>query len=207
MPAKAMRRFCLLLVLAVGSLVPASGGPNLRVMTPAELAANSVIIARVRVVDVDESDWADFRQIATLELTDVIDGDFTLPRVNVAARSLVAYTDDKYAKKEEWLVFLWHDAGFYRTVNYQYGQFRIENDVVKGWRNAENVASDKPYYSVREEIERLLTDMRTPPAALDQQQPATLGNPKAAQPRAGQQPRPPRKPGPQVVRPPRPEQQ
>ncbi len=200
MPAKAMRRFCLLVVLAVGSLVPASGGPNLRVMTPAELASNSVIIARVKVVDVDESDWADFRQIATLELTDVIDGDFTLPRVNVAARSLVAYTDDKYAKKEEWLVFLWHDAGFYRTVNYQYGQFRIENDVVKGWRNAENVATDKPYYSVREEIERLLTDMRTPPTSGEVQQSTTLVRPQATQPRPGQQPRPPRKPGPPVIR-------
>jgi len=49
-------------------------------------------------------------------------------------------------------------------VNYQYGQFRIEGDVVKGWRNSDNVASDRPYYSVREEVERFVTDMRTPPA-------------------------------------------
>src|SRR6185369_11094610 len=101
-----------------------------------------------------------------------------------------AYTDDRYAKKEEWLVFLSHDAGFYRTVNYQYGQFRIEGDVVRGWRDAENVASDKPYYSVREEIERLLTEMRTPPPAetlQPGQQPAPpTGTPPPGAPRAGQ---------------------
>jgi hypothetical protein len=172
-------------------------------MPPAELVASSVIIARARVVDVDESDWADFRQMATLELTDVIEGDFTLKKVRVAAGSLLAYTDDHYAKKEEWLVFLWHDAGFYRTVNYQYGQFRIENDVVHGWRNADNVANDKPYYSVREEVERLITDMRTPP------QPAV--DPSVQQgvpPQAGPVPtRPKTTPAarkPQVIRPERP---
>jgi hypothetical protein len=198
-----MLRSCLLFVFVLGSLAPASGGPNLRVMPPAELVANSVIIARARVVDVDESDWADFKQMATLELVDVIEGDFTLKTVRVAARSIVAYTDDRYAKKEEWLVFLRHESGFYRTVNYQYGQFRIENDVVRGWRNIENVATDKPYYSVREEVERILTDMRTPlsPAA-DVTQPAvpptTLQQPAAGRPR--RQPRP----APPVVRPERP---
>ena len=194
-----MLRFCLLFALLFGSLTVASGGPNLRVMPPAELVANSVIIARARVVDIDESDWADFKQVATLELVDVIEGDFTLKQVKVAARTLGAYTDDRYAKKEEWLVFLSHEAGFYRTVNYQYGQFRIEADVVKGWRNAENVATDKPYYSVREEIERLLTDMRTPPAT-DSQQPTP--QPPAGQPRPT--PQRPRRPAPNVIHPERP---
>ena len=83
--AHAMFRFCLLFVLTLGSFVAAGAGPNLRVMPPAELAANSVIVARVRVVDVDESDWADFRQMATLELVDVIEGDFTLKQVKVVA--------------------------------------------------------------------------------------------------------------------------
>lgn len=158
-----MSRVMLLIVALAATIAPASAIPNLRVMPPAELVSNSVLIARARVVDVDESEWADFRQMVTLELTDVIEGDFTVKRVRVAAGSLLAYTNDHYGKKEEWLVFLWHDAGFYRTVNYQYGQFKIESDVVKGWRSAENVATDKPYYSVREELERLLTDMRTPP--------------------------------------------
>jgi hypothetical protein len=200
-----MFRSLVLLALLVGALAPVDAGPNLRVMPPAELVANSVIIARARVVDVDESDWGDFKQMATLELVDVIDGDFTLNHVRVAARSLVAYTDDRYAKKEEWLVFLFHDAGFYRTVNYQYGQFRIEGDVVRGWRDAENVASDKPYYSVREEIERLLTELRTPPPAETLQTgPAAVPPPGApGQPGAGRagQPRPQK---PQVIRPERP---
>src|SRR4051794_4319403 len=86
-----MLRFCLSFVLLFGSLVVAGAAPNLRVMPPAELAANSVIVARVRVVAVDESEWADFRQMATLELEDVIEGDFTLRQVKVAARSLLAY--------------------------------------------------------------------------------------------------------------------
>jgi hypothetical protein len=200
-----MLRFCLSFVLLFGSLVVAGAAPNLRVMPPAELAANSVIVARVRVVAVDESEWADFRQMATLELEDVIEGDFTLRQVKVAARSLLAYTDDHYEKKQEWLVFLWHDAGFYRTVNFQYGQFRIENEVVRGWRNNDNVASDKPYYSVREEVERLLTDLRTP-GATDAGAPQPAAPPVAPQPQAGQpqpgQPRPVRRP--QVVRPERP---
>jgi hypothetical protein len=172
-------------------------------MPPAELIANSVIIARARVVDVDESDWGDFKQMATLELEDVIEGDFTLKRVRVAARSLVAYTDDKYAKKEEWLVFLWHDAGFYRTVNYQYGQFKIENDVVRGWRNADNVASDRPYYSVREEVERLLTEMRTPAPADPGAQPGPQAGPSTPAQQRPEQQNPPRKP-PKVVHPGRP---
>jgi hypothetical protein len=201
--APRMRSLCLLLALLVAAAVPAHAGPNLRIMAPAELVASSVIIARARVVDVDESDWADFKQVVTLELVDVIEGDFTLERVRVAARSLVAYTNDRYAKKEEWLVFLSHEAGLYRTVNYQYGQFRIEGDVVRAWRNAENVAADKPYYSVREEIERLLTEMRTPPPppVPDGGQPAPQGRQLTPQ-RPGQPP--PRQAPPRVERPERP---
>jgi hypothetical protein len=195
-----MYRFCLLVALVLALSAPLTAGPNLRVMAPAELVANSVIIARVRVVDVDESDWGDFKQVVTLELVDVIEGDYTLEHVRVAARSLVAYTSDRYAKKEEWLVFLAHDGGLYRTVNFQYGQFRIEGDVVHAWRSNENVAADKPYYSVREEIERLVTDMRTPPPAEVLQAPPPQSG-QAAPPKPGQ--RAPRS-VPKVVRPERP---
>lgn len=191
-----MYRVATVFALCAAFLVPVSASPNLRVMTPAELVASSVIIARVRVVDVDESDWGDFKQVATLELEDIIEGDFTLKQIRVAARLLVAYTDDRYVKKTEMLVFLLQDVGFYRTVNYQYGQFPIENDVVKGWRNAENVASDQPYYSVREEIERLLTDMRTPTAV---ESPQTT-TPPLASPGA----RAPLKPGQRIPKPPPP---
>ena len=75
--------------------------------------------------------------------------------------------------------------------------------MVRGWRTDENVTVDKPYYSVREEIERLVTDMRTPPPAEVLQGPAGPGPQagQAAPPKPGQ--RPPRTP-PRVVRPERP---
>jgi hypothetical protein len=184
----------LLLTALLGAAAPTDAHANLRVMTPVELASNAIIVARARVLSVDESDWGNFRQIAKLELVDVIEGDFTIGEVRVAARSLVAYTNDRYAKKEEWLVFLWHDAGFYRTVNYQYGQFRIENEVVKGWRNAENVASDRPYYSVREEIEQIYAGIRAPVGEDPQ--------PAAAQPQQLQQAPPAARPRPSANRPP-----
>jgi hypothetical protein len=192
-----MLRFCLLILLSLSFLLPARAGVDtLRVMPPAELAQNATIIARARVIDVDESDWGDFRQVAELELVDVIQGDFTLREVQVAARSMVAYTDDRYKKKEEYLVFLSHEAGLYRTVNYQYGQFKIENEIVRGWRSADNVATDRPYYSVREEVERILTDNRTP-ASLEPVPGAPAGPPPpqgaaAAKPAPGTQRKPPR---------------
>jgi hypothetical protein len=169
-------------------------------MTPVELAANATIIARARVLDTDDSDWGDFRQVAELELLDVIEGDFTLREIHVGAKSLVAYTNDRFAKKEEWLVFLRQDGGIYRVVNYQYGQFRIENDVVQGWRNADNVAVDKPYYSVREEIEQIMAGIRTPVAEQVQQAPAPAEPIQQAPPAA--RPRPSaNKPPPRIIRP------
>ena len=63
-------------------------------MTPVELASSATLIARARVIDTDESDYSDFRQIAELELIDVIEGDFTIGEVRVAAQSLVAFTND-----------------------------------------------------------------------------------------------------------------
>lgn len=194
-----MLRLFLLATLLSSAIVPADGSANLRVMRPVELATSSTIIARARVLSVDESEWGNFRQIARLELVDVIEGDFTIKEVRVAAQSLVAYTDDRYAKKEEWLVFLWHDAGFYRTVNYQYGQFRIENEVVRGWRNAENVASDRPYYSVREEIEQILAGIKAPAAEEPQSAvpPSQVQQaPPAARPRPSSN-----RPPPTVIRP------
>lgn len=194
-----MLRLFLLATLLSSAIVPVDGSANLRVMRPVELATSSTIIARARVLSVDESEWGNFRQIARLELVDVIEGDFTIKEVRVAAQSLVAYTDDRYAKKEEWLVFLWHDAGFYRTVNYQYGQFRIENEVVRGWRNAENVASDRPYYSVREEIEQILAGIKAP-AAEEPQSAAPPSQVQQAPPAA--RPRPSsNRPPPTVIRP------
>ena len=197
-------RLLLVTGILLGVLAPAHADAQLRVMTPVELASSATLIARARVIDTDESDYSDFRQIAELELVDVIEGDFTIGEVRVAAQSLVAFTNDHYKKKEEWLVFLSQEAGFYRTVNYQYGQFLIEGEVVKNWRNADNVAADMPYYSVREEIEQIMAGIRRPavdvqPAAptgaqqqLDNATPASRPRPSA------------NRPPPQVVRPERP---
>lgn len=185
----------------VGLALPGNG--ELRVMPIRELIAKSVLIARVKVDKTDESDWGDFKQIAKLDIVDVIEGDFTLEDVRVAGNSLVANTDDKYKKKEEWLVFLIRDGGLYRTLNYQYGRFRLDGDVVRGWRDADNVIGDKPYYSVREEIEIILTEIKSPvepeQPAVESQPPSGEG-PKTAQ-RPGQAPVKPKPGPPKVTRP------
>ncbi len=188
-------------VFAASIAVSASGNGNLRVMPTRELVAKSVLIARARVEKTDESDWGDFRQVAKLELVDVIEGDYTLDEIRVAANSLVANTDDKYHKKEEWLVFLIRDGGLYRTLNYQYGRFRLDGDVVRGWRDADNVVSDKPYYSVREDIEVMLTEMKTPPETGEtgEPQPNPTSAPNALQ-RPGQAPVKPKPAPPKVTR-------
>lgn len=151
------------LVIACSQAGFATGNGDLRVMPTRELVEKSILIARARVEKTDDSDWGDFKQIAKLEIVDVIEGDFTLDEVRVASNSLIANTDDKYKKKEEWLVFLVRDGGLYRTLNYQHGRFRIDGDVVQDWRDADNAISDKPYYSVREEIEVILTELKSPP--------------------------------------------
>lgn len=208
-----MFRTPLLSALAAGVVAAASivglalpGNGDLRVMPIRELIAKSVLIARVKVDKTDESDWGDFKQIAKLDIVDVIEGDFTLKDVRVAGNSLVANTDDKYAKKEEWLVFLIRDGGLYRTLNYQYGRFRLDGDVVRGWRDSDNVISDKPYYSVREEIEIMLTEIKSPvepevPGG-EGQSPSGEGPKTALQP--GQAPVKPKAGPPKVTRPDRP---
>jgi hypothetical protein len=208
-----MFRTPLLSAIAVGVVAAATvvglalpGNGDLRVMPIRELIAKSVLIARVKVDKTDESDWGDFKQIAKLDIVDVIEGDFTLKDVRVASNSLVANTDDKYGKKEEWLVFLIRDGGLYRTLNYQFGRFRLDGDVVRGWRDADNVISDKPYYSVREEIEIMLTEIKSPvepDAPEGDGQPSSGEGPKTAlQP--GQSPVKPKPGPPKVTRPDRP---
>lgn len=195
-----MRNLIVLLFLVLIAPGLSLAGPNLRVMPPSELASKSDVIARVRVIETEESDWGDFRQVAKLELVDVIDGDFTIKHVNVAARSLHAFTDDKYEKKEEFLVFLSHDAGFYRTINFQYGQFRIENDIVRGWRDEDNNPSDKPYYAVREDIERILTELRSPTTTDAPSSESDMPQPPVDQPQSRQTDASQRKPNPKPVR-------
>lgn len=191
-------------VFACGLVGSAVANGDLRIMPMRELVAQSVLIARVRVDKTDDSDWGDFKQVAKLDIVDVIEGDVTLEDVRVAGNSLVANTEDKYKKNEEWVVFLVRDGGFYRTLNYQHGRFRLDGDVVRGWRDANDEVSDKPYYSVREEIEVMLTELRTPPEPEDTSgEPRPNENPNPGQ-RPGQAPVKPKPAPPRVVRPDRP---
>jgi hypothetical protein len=125
----------------------------LRVMPIEELTRQSILIARVKVRRVDKANYrGEFSQLAVLTPVDVIDGDFTLKQLNVLARSSVRCAEDNYVKDEEMLVFLEPQDSLFHTVDYQYGQFSIAGDIVKGWRDKANKPIDKPYAEVRAQI-------------------------------------------------------
>jgi hypothetical protein len=60
------------------------------------------------------------------------------------------------------LVFLEPEDSLFRTLNFQYGQFLIVNDIVRGWRDANNHPIDKPYAEVRKEILAYINAAQTP---------------------------------------------
>ena len=137
--------------MALPSLAQSNG--CLRVMTIDELTRQSILIARVKVRRVDKANYkGEFSQLAVLTPVDVIDGDFTLKELNVLARSSVRCAEDNYAKDEEMLVFLEPQDSLFHTVDYQYGQFPIAGEIVKGWRDKANKPIDKPYVEVRAQI-------------------------------------------------------
>jgi hypothetical protein len=177
-----MIKTIVLSLLCVSLPSPQGRVPCMRIMPTVELVSHSMLIARVRVLNVEESEWGVYRQIADVELVDVIDGDFTLKRARIGAASGVACASDQYRKKEEWLVFLGLDGGIYHTINYQHGQFRIDGDVVRAWRNGDSGVTHKPYYSVREEVEAIIAGIRTPAPepASDLPAPAPVPPPTAA---------------------------
>jgi len=201
-----MSRFRLLaavLVLTLGAIPAPAGG--LRVMNTTELVLNSLLIARVHVKDTDKSKWSSFKQVAELELVDIIEGDTTLKKVQVGVKSLIANADDDLDEKQDVLVFLYLEGGFYRILNYQYGRFLIEGDTVIGWRNAENVAVNAPYSAVRAEILSISDNLRSHGGevlAKDKASAQPLPSRTASDP----QQKPSRPPGtpPRIVRPERP---
>jgi hypothetical protein len=126
----------------------------LRVMPIDELTRQSILIARVKVRKVDRANYkGEYSQLAVLTPVDVIEGDFTLKELNVLARSSVRCAEDNYTKEEEMLVFLEPQDSLFHTVGYQYGQFPIVGDIVKGWRDKANKPIDKPYAEVRAQIQ------------------------------------------------------
>lgn len=165
----------LLLIIALSPLVfPAFAQSRacLRLMTVDELARNSILIARVKVQKVEKAKYkGEFSQLARLGPVDVIEGDFTLNQFNVLARSSVRCAEDNYNKDDEMLVFLEPQESLFHTVNYQYGQFQIVGEIVKGWRDKTNKPVDKPYAEVRQEIVALVNAAHAPPVDPGAQKP------------------------------------
>jgi hypothetical protein len=134
----------------------------LRVMPIDELTRQSILIARVKVHKVSGANYkGEYNQLAVLTPVEVIDGDFTLKELNVLARSSVRCAEDNYTKDDEMLVFLEPQDSLFHTVDYQYGQFLIVGDIVKGWRDKANKPIDKPYAEVRAQIQACVTAAHT----------------------------------------------
>ena len=154
------------LIVALPLLVPpglAQSRNCLRVMPVDEITRQAILIARVKVHKIDKARYrGEFSQVAVLYPVDVIEGDFTLKEFNVLARSNVRCAEDNYTKDDEMLVFLEPVDSLFHTVGYQYGQFPIVGEVVKGWRDKANNPIDKPYAEVRREIQAWVTAAHTP---------------------------------------------
>lgn len=177
----------LVLIIALPLLVLpglAQSGNCLRVNPVDELTRQASLIARVKVHKVGKANYrGEFSQLAVLSPIDVIDGDFTLKVINVLARSSVRCAEDSYTRDEEMLVFLEPEGSLFQTVNFQYGQFPIVNEIVKGWRDKTNNPVDKPYAEVRREIQVCVNASRMPKREGEQPQ-------KLAQPAKPPDPKP-----------------
>ena len=144
----------------------------LRVMPIDDVTRQAILIARVKIHKVDKAKYrGEFSQLAVLYPVDVIEGDFTLKEINVLARSSVRCAEDNYTRDDEMLVFLEPVDSLFHTVNYQYGQFPIVGEIVKGWRDKANKPIDKPYADVRREIQACVTAAHTPKPEGEQPQP------------------------------------
>jgi hypothetical protein len=171
------------LALIIAPLLLVAGGMAqsrscLRVMPMDELVRTSIWIGRVKVKKVSKASYRGmYGQMAILQADDIIDGNITLTEIHVLAKSNVPCAMDGYEVKQDALVFLTPEDSLFRTSNFQYGEFQIVDEVVKGWRDKSNHLADKPYAEVRKEIEgylRLLRNQQGQPVQTPQ--PAT-GNP------------------------------
>jgi len=168
-----MRKLVLIFALPLLVLPGLAQSRNcLRVMPVDELTRNSILIVRAKVYRAEKARYKGmFNQIAVLRPVDVIEGDFTLTDINVLSRSNVRCAEDNYTKEQEMLVFLEPQDSLFHTVNFQYGQFLVVGDIVKGWRDKENKPVDKPYLEVRQEIMKYVNEAHTPKTEGDQQPP------------------------------------
>ncbi|HVG17517.1 MAG TPA: hypothetical protein VNI02_00580 [Blastocatellia bacterium] len=159
-----MRKLALIIALPLLTLPGFAQTRNcLRIMPMDEMTRNSILIARVKVHRAEKAKYkGSFFQVAIMRPVDVIEGDFTLKDINVLARSNVRCAEDNYIEAQEMLVFLEPEDSLFHTLNYQYGQFQIVGEIVKGWRDANNKPIDKPYAEVRQEILAYVNAVRSP---------------------------------------------
>jgi len=168
-----MRKVVLIIALPLMVLPGLAQSRNcLRVMPIDDVTRQAILIARVKIHKVDKAKYrGEFSQLAVLYPVDVIEGDFTLKEINVLARSSVRCAEDNYTRDDEMLVFLEPVDSLFHTVNYQYGQFPIVGEIVKGWRDKANKPIDKQYAEVRREIQACVTAAHTPKPEGEQPQP------------------------------------
>ncbi|MEK6324330.1 MAG: hypothetical protein AABN33_22045 [Acidobacteriota bacterium] len=181
-----MGKFVLIIALPLLVLPGLAQSRNcLRVNPVDELTRQAILIARVKVHRVNKANYRGaFSQLAVLYPVDVIDGDFTLKAINVLARSSVRCAEDNYTRDEEMLVFLEPEGSLFQTVNFQYGQFPIVGEIVKGWRDKANNPIDKPYAEVRREIQACVNASHMPKREGEQpQKPPQPVKPPEPQPR------------------------
>jgi hypothetical protein len=178
-----LKSLSLLLLVFTPCAISAQSRNCLRVMTTEELIRNATMIARVKVIrSVSANYRGTFRQVATLQILDVIEGDYNLKQVSVLAQTNVRCADDNYLEGQQMLVFLAPEDSLFHTLNFQYGQFPIIGEVVRGWRDRSNRPIDKPYVEVRQEIQGYISGVLP-------QAPPVLPPPPA--PQASQANRPP----------------
>jgi hypothetical protein len=193
-----MNRFLTIIVVLALALPGLAQRSCLRIMPVAELVQSASLVARVKVVRTENVKFrGSYGQLATIHPVDVVEGDFTLKVISVLARSNVQCAEDSYTTGQEMLVFLVREESLFRTLNFQYGQFLIVGEIVKGWRDKSNKPIDKPYSEVTQEIEAYVNagtatpsegpppssvGVKPPPPNSQTVQPEPPGKPQPAQP-------------------------
>jgi hypothetical protein len=128
-------------------------------MSSEELTKEAELIVRVKVTRVERATYQGlYDQLATLKVNEVVDGDTTLKdkEIKVWSQTRIPCATDSYAINDELLVFLVREVTFYRTLNYQYGQFHMQNEQVMGWRDKDKGEIAKNYPDVTTEIRTIL---------------------------------------------------
>lgn len=118
---------------------------GMRVMPSDELSLRADVIVRGRIKKVEKANYlGTYTQIATLEVTDILKGDSRLKEIKIWTGSQIINATDSFTKNVDVLVFTVREQTFYRLLNYQYGQFVIEAEILKGWREPKGPVSEPP---------------------------------------------------------------